>query len=56
MNAFDIALTVDVFNVMNRNTVLQRQSQIGVVGANGTNSIREVQSPRVARLGARVSF
>ncbi len=48
---------VDVFNVTNSNTVLQRQNQIGVRGANGTNSILgEIQSPRIVRVGARLSF
>jgi hypothetical protein len=46
----------DVFNVLNENTVLQRQNQIGVTGPNGTNSIREIQSPRILRVGARLSF
>ena len=46
VSAVEIQLLADVFNVMNENTVLQRQSQIGVTGPNGTNSIREIQSPR----------
>ena len=56
VRALEVKLLVDVFNVMNRNTVLQRQSQVGVFGPNGTNSIREVMPPRVLRVGARVSF
>ena len=52
----ELRLLAEVFNVLNRNTVLQRQSQIGVAGPNGTNSIREVMAPRALRLGARVSF
>jgi hypothetical protein len=46
----------DVFNAMNRNTVLRRQSQIGISGPNGTDSIREIQSPQILRLGARLSL
>lgn len=56
VSTVEIQLLADVFNVMNSNTVLQRQSQIGLVGPNGTNSIREIQSPRILRLGARLSF
>ena len=56
LSGVEIQLLADVFNVMNANTVLQRQSQLGLSGPNGTNSIREIQSPRILRLGTRVSF
>ena len=56
VSAIEIQLLADVFNVMNENTVLQRQSQIGVPPPNGTNSIREIQSPRILRLGLRLSL
>jgi hypothetical protein len=56
VRGLEIKLTADVFNVMNRNTVLQRQSQIGLTGPRGTNTIREIQSPRVVRFGGRVTF
>lgn len=56
LSSVEVMLFVDVFNVLNRNTVLQRQSQIGLVGPNGTNSIREIQAPRNGRLGVRVRF
>jgi hypothetical protein len=60
----------DVFNVTNENTVLQRESRVGDwdFEAEGTeddpffdqysffNQIIEVQSPRILRLGARISF
>jgi hypothetical protein len=52
----DLTVYADFFNVTNENTVLQRQNQIGIGGPNGTNSIREIQSPFIARFGARVSF
>jgi hypothetical protein len=52
----EVRLVADVFNVLNENTVFQRQSQVGVAGPNGTNSIREVMAPRALRLGARLSF
>jgi len=51
----EVRLVGDVFNVLNENTVFQRQSQVGVAGPNGTNSIREVMAPRALRLGARLS-
>ncbi len=51
----EIGLTVsaDVFNAFNESTVLQRQSVLG--GSNG-NAIQERLSPRVFRLGVRLSF
>jgi len=67
-----IALSIDVFNVLNDGTVLQRQGNIGTCKATactGTaaspsnftpnasyNRITQLQSPRVVRAGARVSF
>ncbi|HEY3172468.1 MAG TPA: hypothetical protein VGK86_07830, partial [Thermoanaerobaculia bacterium] len=49
------SLTVsgDLFNVTNENTVLQRYNRLR---RSNTNQIKEVQSPRVWRFGARVSF
>ena len=70
-----IALSIDVFNVANSATVLQRQGRLGdcfgsgcsniVPGAQGVTGftangayhlITDLQSPRVVRAGARVSF
>jgi hypothetical protein len=59
-----ITLSLDVFNVTNQGTVLQRQNQLGnwsasqgkVVPLASTNTIREIQSPRIFRFGARVAF
>jgi hypothetical protein len=48
-----IAISADVFNVLNDNTVLQRN---GRVNQATFNQIREIQSPRIVRLGARLSF
>jgi len=56
VSVLEATFMADVFNVLNENTVLQRQNQIGVTGPNGTNSIREIQSPRILRVGARLSF
>ncbi|MFN2387305.1 MAG: carboxypeptidase regulatory-like domain-containing protein [Thermoanaerobaculia bacterium] len=48
-----IGLAMDVFNVLNENTVIQRNGRLN----QGTfNRIDEVQAPRVVRLGARLSF
>jgi Carboxypeptidase regulatory-like domain/TonB-dependent Receptor Plug Domain len=49
----NITISADLFNVTNENTVLQRQNRLGLPS---TNSIREVQSPRIWRLGFRYSF
>jgi hypothetical protein len=62
-----INLSIDVFNLANSGTVLQRLSKIGSVSCSagvcnaGTathsyNTITEIQSPRVVRAGARISF
>jgi hypothetical protein len=49
----DLTISADLFNVTNENTILQRQNRLGL---SSTNSIREVQSPRIWRLGFRYSF
>lgn len=46
-------LSADLFNVTNENTVLQRQNRLEV---GNTNEIREIQSPRIWRFGARIAF
>ena len=53
LRPLQISLSADVFNLLNDNTVLQRN---GRVNQSTYNQIRETQSPRVVRLGARVSF
>jgi hypothetical protein len=45
--------SIDIFNVMNEQTVLQRNTRLGVASG---NRITEMQSPRVLRLGARLTF
>jgi hypothetical protein len=53
MNRAGITLTADLFNVPNQRAILQRQADM----TSGTgNYIKEMQSPRVWRLGARISF
>lgn len=48
-----VNLSVDVFNVANAGTVLQRQ---GRVNTSTYNRITETLSPRIVRAGARISF
>jgi len=48
-----LTLSADLFNVTNENTVLQRQNRLEL---DRTNEIREIQSPRIWRLGARIGF
>jgi carboxypeptidase family protein/TonB-dependent receptor-like protein len=48
-----LTLSLDCFNITNENTVLQRQNRLGLAS---TNTIREIQSPRIFRFGARVAF
>ena len=50
---FGLTVGVDVFNALNESYVLQRQ---GVLGLDNSDHVLEVLSPRVYRLGARISF
>jgi hypothetical protein len=49
-----VTLSADVFNVMNSNVELQRN--VDILRPTGHNQITEVLSPRVFRLGARLTF
>jgi len=66
-NRAGLTLSIDAFNVLNSNTVLQRNTRLGRGGTNDLydpvlrptrsgNRITEIQSPRVFRVGARVTF
>jgi len=48
-----ITFSADMFNVLNDSTVLQRVTRLNTSTA---NHITEIQSPRVIRLGARLTF
>jgi len=50
-----VTLSLDLFNALNSNTVLQRKSDV-TASANAGGDIVEIQSPRVVRFGGRVSF
>jgi hypothetical protein len=50
---FGFTLSADVFNALNQSYVLQRQ---GVLGGGTGNYVQEILSPRIFRLGARLSF
>lgn len=50
-------IALDLFNVLNLNTVLQRNSRLGQTSlSTGTNKVLETQSPRIFRIGGRVNF
>ncbi|MGZ7080518.1 MAG: hypothetical protein ACXVJT_13990, partial [Thermoanaerobaculia bacterium] len=63
-----LTLSADVFNVTNKATILQRNTRLGrgattddlydpiLRPSRSGNRITEIQSPRVFRLGARLSF
>jgi hypothetical protein len=64
-NRIGLTLSVDAFNVLNSNTILQRDvTRLGSASAStgaftalsSANRVTEVLSPRVFRLGARLSF
>ncbi|HWZ86143.1 MAG TPA: carboxypeptidase regulatory-like domain-containing protein [Thermoanaerobaculia bacterium] len=55
VHPLEITLAADVFNVTNQGTVLQRNANVAL-GAGVYNQIIEMQSPRVVRFGARLSF
>jgi hypothetical protein len=50
---FGLTLGVDCFNVLNEAFVLQRQHRLRL---SSTDYVREITSPRIFRVGARVSF
>jgi outer membrane receptor protein involved in Fe transport len=50
---FGLTLGVDVFNVFNESYVLQRNHRLA---QSSSDNVREITSPRIYRLGLRVSF
>jgi outer membrane receptor protein involved in Fe transport len=53
LSDFGLTLGVDVFNALNESYVLQRQ---GLLTTSKGDHVLEIVSPRVFRLGARLSF
>ena len=49
-----LTVSIDGFNMLDRRTILQRQ--VGRITMSSSNQITELQSPRIFRLGARVTF
>jgi hypothetical protein len=52
----ELALDVDIFNVLNSSTVLGRQYDVTATGSTGFNQPLEIMNPRLLRLGARFRF
>src|SRR5262249_35225101 len=57
----DMTLSIDMFNALNSNTVLQQSQQLSTVACGGNvsctgkgNRVEETMSPRVLRFGARL--
>ncbi len=53
-----LTLSVELFNALNANTILQRETDAtpGAGNVSAAGSIDEIQNPRAVRLGARISF
>ncbi|MDP9323373.1 MAG: hypothetical protein M3P13_07035, partial [Acidobacteriota bacterium] len=47
---------LDVFNLVNKGTVLGRQYNLRSTGATGFNQVLEILNPRIARIGLRFNF
>jgi len=53
----NVIVDLDVFNLFNFNTVLQRQyDQSRTTGATAYTKIMEIMQPRIARIGFRINF
>ena len=52
----ELALSLDLFNVMNSSTVLGRQYDVTTTGNTGYNQPLEIMNPRLLRFGVRFQF
>jgi hypothetical protein len=52
----ELSLDLDLFNVMNRATVLGRQYDVTATGSTGFDQVLEIMNPRLVRLGVRFQF
>ncbi len=57
-NQANVTVSVDMFNALNGNTVIEQRNNASEVstGVGSANRIATIQSPRVLRFGARVTF
>ena len=51
-----LAVDFDIFNLLNRGTVLARQYDVRLTGPTGFGQTLEVMNPRIARIGVRFTF
>ncbi|MBI2835939.1 MAG: TonB-dependent receptor [Acidobacteria bacterium] len=58
VNRATVAIDLDVFNLLNSDTVLGRQYDVNSPASapTGFNKVLEIMNPRIARLGARLTF
>ena len=49
-------IDLDLFNALNKGTVLGRQYNLRLTGATGFNQVLEILNPRIARIGVRFNF
>jgi hypothetical protein len=49
-------IDLDLFNAINKGTVLGRQYNLRLNGATGFNQVLEILNPRIARIGVKFSF
>ena len=52
----ELAFDLDLFNVLNKATVLGRQYDVTATGSTGFNQALEIMNPRLVRLGVRFRF
>jgi hypothetical protein len=55
-NRANLNLDLDVFNLLNSDTVLGRQYDMRLTGPTGFNQVLEIINPRIARIGLRFNF
>jgi hypothetical protein len=57
-NQANVTLSVDLFNALNGNAILERRNDATEItaGHGSANTIATIQSPRIVRFGARFSF
>jgi hypothetical protein len=55
-SSLNIDIDLDLFNALNKGTVLGRQYNLRLTGATGFNQVLEILNPRIARIGVRFNF